>query len=91
MKTLKKIDPYQAGKVSGIIYFLISLLFIPFLLLFAIFAPDTDNELGIVGSIGMAIFLPILYGVMGFIFGALGAWIYNVTFGLHGGIKVEVS
>ena len=91
MKTLKKIDPYQAGKVSGIIYFLISLIFVPFVLLFTFFVPDTENDFGALGSIGLAVFLPLLYGAMGFIFGALGAWIYNVSIGLHGGIKVEVS
>jgi len=47
--------------------------------------------LGMIGGIGAVIFLPILYGVMGFIAGALGAAIYNLVAGWVGGLEIEVE
>jgi hypothetical protein len=35
--------------------------------------------------------LPILYGVMGFIFGAIGAAIYNVASRTIGGLEMELD
>jgi uncharacterized membrane protein len=40
---------------------------------------------------GMGIFMPIIYGVMGFVFGALGAVVYNLIARWIGGIEVEVE
>lgn len=33
--------------------------------------------------------MPILYGLMGFVFGALGAWLYNVLAKGIGGVELE--
>jgi hypothetical protein len=40
---------------------------------------------------GMGLFMPVIYGVMGFIFGVIGAAIYNLVAGWIGGIEVEVE
>jgi uncharacterized membrane protein len=40
---------------------------------------------------GFGIFMPIMYGVMGFIFGILMAAIYNLIARWIGGIEVEVE
>ncbi len=47
--------------------------------------------LGIVGGIAVMIILPIVYAVFGFIFGAIGALVYNVVAGAVGGIEIEVE
>lgn len=45
--------------------------------------------------VGIGIFymigLPIVYGVIGFIFGAVGALIYNVAAGVLGGVEMELE
>jgi len=46
--------------------------------------------MGIAG-IAMLIFLPIMYGVIGFIAGAIGAALYNLVAGVVGGIEIEVE
>ena len=46
---------------------------------------------GMIGGIGAVIFLPILYGVFGFIGGAIGAFVYNLVAGVVGGIELEVE
>jgi hypothetical protein len=46
-------------------------------------------------GIGMGLFymigLPIMYGLMGFIFGALGALVYNMAAGFLGGLELELE
>jgi len=97
-KTLKRIAPLQFGKVVGAVYGLLSLIFVPFILLFALigsFVPSEHNSPSPFIAVGialvMAVILPIFYAVMGFIFGVLGAWGYNLVSGLVGGIEVEVE
>ena len=48
---------------------------------------------GVMGVAGvfMVIMLPILYGVIGFIAGAIGAALYNLIAGVVGGIEIEVE
>ena len=42
-------------------------------------------------GVGFAIFAPIMYGVMGFLVGVIGAFLYNVVAKWVGGIEVEVE
>jgi hypothetical protein len=76
----------QTAKVVGILYALMGLIFLPFFLLGAMFSP---NGMGF--GIGFAILLPILYGVCGFIFTAIGCAIYNWVAGMVGGIEMELD
>ncbi len=41
--------------------------------------------------IGFGVLMPVIYGVMGFVFGVIGAAIYNLIAGWIGGIEVEVE
>jgi hypothetical protein len=40
---------------------------------------------------GAIIFFPVLYGLFGGIFAAIGAAIYNLVAGWVGGLEVEIS
>jgi hypothetical protein len=42
-------------------------------------------------GVGAVIILPIFYGVMGLIGGAIGAVLYNVFAGMVGGVSLEVD
>ena len=46
---------------------------------------------GIVMGIVVMIALPVMYTIMAFIGGALGALIYNLFAGFVGGIEIEVE
>lgn len=46
---------------------------------------------GMLGGVGAVIILPILYGVFGFVAGAIGAFIYNLVANVVGGIEIEVE
>jgi hypothetical protein len=76
----------QTAKVVGVLYTLIGLVFAPFILLAALFAPE---EAGM--GIGFAVALPIIYGVAGFIFSAIGCVIYNMVASKVGGIEIQMD
>jgi hypothetical protein len=97
-KRLKKIDPLQLGKMLSVIYGLGTLIFVPFFLfaaLIASFAPSSQAIPAIPMLFGMGIgfilFVPVMYAVIGFITGVIGAFIYNIVAKWIGGIEVEVE
>jgi hypothetical protein len=47
--------------------------------------------LGPIFGVGAIVILPIFYGVLGVIFGALTALIYNFIAGMVGGLSLEVE
>ena len=47
--------------------------------------------IGPIVGIVMAIMMPVFYGCMGFVMGALGSFIYNLMAGWVGGIEVELQ
>ena len=47
--------------------------------------------LGALFGVGAIIILPICYGILGLVSGAIGAALYNLFAGMFGGIEVEVQ
>jgi len=95
---IKRIAPVQLGKMLAVIYALLSLIFVPFILMFGAIAstmhktpgaPPFPAMLGL--GMGFMIFMPVIYAIMGFIGGALGALIYNLVAKWLGGIEVEME
>ncbi len=46
---------------------------------------------GIIGGLAVIVIVPIFYGIIGFIFGALYALIYNIASGFVGGIELQLE
>ncbi len=95
-KKLKRIAPLQLGIVAGVFYALFSLIIVPIFILIAIagaFAPHAEGTGAMQAGIGIgmglffAVLAPIIYGAMGFIFGALAGLVYNLVAGWTGGIE----
>ena len=86
IRRVKRFNPLQTGKLLAVLYFGISLLFVPFILLGSAFVPKGSGM-----GVGFAIFLPIIYGLLGFIGGAIGAFCYNLCAKFVGGIEVEIE
>ena len=99
MHRVKRFDVLSVAKIAGLCYGAMGLCFIPIFLLFGVIASTAQkqagNELpagfGAMFGVGMAVMAPIFYGVMGFIMGALGAFVYNLISGWIGGIEVELE
>src|SRR5881394_3956483 len=83
---IRRFDPFQAAKVSGVLYALVGLLFCP---IFYIASRAAPNATGF--GIGFVILVSVLYGVGGFIFTLIGAALYNVVAGWVGGIEVALE
>jgi len=100
-RRIKRIAPLQAGKMLGALYACMGLILLPFFALAAVagaFAPSAEQSAGAPAPalfagmmFGFGIFMPIVYGVMGFIGGIIAAALYNVFAGWIGGIEVEVE
>jgi hypothetical protein len=98
-KRIKKIAPLQLGKILAITYGLLSLVMVPFFLAFSAVAslvpkpegspPMLPMMLGM--GMGFLIIAPIVYAIMGFVTGVIGAFVYNLVAQWVGGIEVEVE
>ena len=97
---LKRIAPMQAGKLLAALYGLLSLVFVPFMLAFMAFGSLIARSQGganfphfpAMFGIGMGLFMvimPFMYAFMGFVFGVLGAWVYNLLAGWMGGFEFD--
>ena len=93
-RRIKRFAPLQLGKMLAILYGIMGLIFIPFFLIMSAVASQlpAQQRVGIMAlGVGFALFVPLIYAAMGFVFGALGALIYNVVAKWIGGIEVEVE
>ena len=99
-RRITRIAPLQAGKILAVVYGCMGLIFLPFFALAAMlgaFAQHAQSNqaapAALVGGVmlGMGIFTPVIYAVMGFIFGILGAAVYNLVARWVGGFEVEVE
>lgn len=85
-RRIRRFDPLQTGKVLGALYALMGLVFLPFFWLMKSFMPEGGGFF-----MGFGLLMPIVYGIFGLVFGAIGALIYNFVAGLTGGLEVEVD
>lgn len=98
---LKRLAPLQAGKMLAALYGLLSLVVVPFMFAFMTLGSLVARHQG--GSpapalpllfgmgVGFMIFLPVLYALMGFVFGVIGAWVYNLLAGWLGGFEITLE
>lgn len=93
---VKKLGVFSFAKVSGILYAMMGFVFgllMSFMSLvvgsFARGAGGNSEMFGMLFGVGAIIFLPIFYGVIGFIGSALFAWMYNIVASWVGGFEIE--
>ncbi len=94
IRRIKRIEPLQLGKMLAILYGIMGLLFLPFFLVASLASASmpAQQRMGMMAfGAGFAIAMPFLYAGMGFVCGALGAFIYNIVAKWIGGIEVEVE
>jgi hypothetical protein len=89
-KQLTYIAPLRAGIVLGVLYGILSLLFVPFILIAAALGSRTGVPAPTIFGLGFAILLPVLYAAAGFIGGVIAAALYNVIAKWTGGFEFEV-
>ncbi len=94
MVRLRSVDVMSCAKVYAILHMAIGILFGLFLVLIGLVglaAAPGHQKLGMVGMIVVAALSPFLYGILGFILGAIGALLYNWIASAVGGIQMELE
>ena len=102
--TIRRFNVFSVARMQGFLAFVIGLLigviygfaFMIFGAAISSLAPQGDSQtMGGVGAIviGLAIMIavPILYSIIGFIGGAIGALVYNLAAGVVRGLKFELE
>ena len=100
MAIVKRVGPGSAFKVGLVLYALLGLaLGICMALVSMVAGTLTPLDQTVPGArlfrfgmgFGAIIFFPVLYGLFGGVFAAIGAALYNVVAGWVGGIEVDIS
>ncbi len=86
VQRLSRFSVGQTAKVLGLLYALMGLIAVPFFLLAAMLSPN-----GAGFGVGFALALPIFYGLLGFVFTAIGCALYNWVAGKVGGIEISLD
>jgi Ca2+/Na+ antiporter len=94
MRKIKSVGVVSVGKIFGAVNAIFGLVAGCIFTIVTFFLSVTTSQTSFVGMIfgvGAIIFLPIFYGVLGFIFGALFALIYNLVAKWFGGIEINLE
>jgi hypothetical protein len=80
------------GAISGAFGVVIGCIFALASVVGAGFSDTTEGAiLGPIFGVGAIVVLPLIYGVMGLIAGALGALLYNLFAGMVGGVELHTE
>ncbi len=94
MQIIKSVGVLSFAKIMGMIYGCMGLIFAPFLLLIGLMGSLAGQQktpfAGIFGVI-FALLMPLIYGAMGFVMGAIGALLYNLFARWVGGFELEIE
>jgi hypothetical protein len=90
IRSITRIEPGQFALMMAAIGALFGILFALLIFMFASIVP-TGSPYAALGKGFTVILLPIFYGIGGYIFGLIEAFVYNLVAGTVGGIKVTVS
>jgi hypothetical protein len=99
---IRKLGVLSIAKIYAVMMLVMSLLIsIPyglFIMVFGVAMMGTGEKAGFAAGGGSIVFgllvmigLPIFYGIMGFIMGAISAFVYNIFAGMVGGVEIEVE
>ena len=95
---IKRIGIGSAAKMYGALCFVIGFLLGCIFALAALAGAglmssqsDSPAWMGPLFGVGAIIFLPIVYGVFGFIVGAIMAAVFNLTARIAGGLEIDVQ
>lgn len=94
MHILKSVGVMSVAKLMGLLYGCMGLIFAPFFLLIGLvgsFAGEAKTPFAGIFGVVFAVLMPVMYGAMGFVSGAIGALLYNVLAKWAGGFEFELE
>jgi hypothetical protein len=94
MHIIKSVGVLSVARIMGLVYGCLGLLLAPFFLLVGLLGSLAGQQktpfAGIFGVV-FAILMPVLYGGLGFIMGAIGSLLYNLFAKWVGGFELELE
>lgn len=95
MTKIKKIGVLSLGKITGILYAIMGLIFgiimAPIFMISFLVSTNDSGLLEALFAVGSIALLPIVYGIMGFVGGIISALVYNLSASWVGGIEIETE
>ena len=97
---VRRVRPLSLGKMLGAMYvtlgliagLIISAVSVLGFAIGSVAAPDElGNMAGLLFGVGAVVFIPLVYGTLGFIGGLIAALVYNLIAGVVGGVEIEVA
>lgn len=94
MHILKSVGVMSVAKIMGLLYACMGLLFAPMFLVIGLMGSFAGQDkmpfMGVFGVV-FAVLMPLIYGALGFVIGAIGAFLYNVLAKWMGGFEFELE
>ena len=94
MHVVKSVGVLSVAKILGLMYACLGLIFAPMFLLIGVLASAAgqhNNPVAGIFSIVFAVLFPVVYGLIGFIAGAIGALLYNLFARWAGGFELQIE
>ena len=97
---VRRVRPLSLGKILGAMYvtiglvagLIISTVSVLGFAIGSVAAPDQlGNMVGLLFGVGAVVFIPLVYGTLGFVGGLIAALVYNLIAGVVGGLEIEVA
>jgi hypothetical protein len=94
MHIVKSVGVMSIAKIMGLLYGCMGVIFAPIFLLLGLlgsFAGQDKTPFAGIFGVVFAVLMPVIYGVMGFVAGAIGALLYNLLARWVGGFELELE
>jgi hypothetical protein len=94
MHIIKSVGVLSVAKILGLVYACLGLIFTPLFLLMGLLGSalgQQNSPLAGIFGIGFAVLMPVLYGAVGFVGGAIGALLYNLFAKWVGGFELQIE
>lgn len=92
MMVIKRVNPMSAAKIQGVLGLIVGLIAGIIMAIFAsLLGPLQKASVGPAFGAGAIIFLPVMYGIGGFIAGLIGGCLYNLVAKWVGGIELDLE
>lgn len=85
-RRLMRIDPGQAGKIAGLLYFVMGVIGGCVMIVAGLVAPTGGGFM-----IGFGILAPLIYGALGMFFGMITTLVFNWAAGRTGGLGITIT
>jgi hypothetical protein len=101
--TIKRVGVFSLAKIFGLIFLVIGLIFgVLYGLFIMIFGAVMMSQISgdasgaaaagsVVGGLAAMVMIPLFYGILGFVMGAIYALVFNAASGFLGGLELQVE